>query len=150
MEDDIPQKARKLLEGLSKGLGHELEAVTLEGMQVELAQKGLIRCNFVIPKHLSDQDGNWQAGAIAVLVDNVGAAAIFSSFGHLKASVAFDISYYSTAKIQEEVEIEAKVAGHKGKLASVVVKIKKKDSGEMIAMGKQWMTSVNVPQLSRL
>ncbi|KAA8540395.1 hypothetical protein F0562_024686 [Nyssa sinensis] len=136
--------------GLDPALGHELEALTLDGIQVKHVEKGFIRCNFVIPKHLSDRDGNWQVGAIAILVDDVGAAAIFSTHDHIKASVAFDISYYSTVKIQEEVEIEAKVVGNKGKLSSVLVKIKKKESGEMVAMGKQWMASITVPELSKL
>lgn len=39
-------------------------------------------------------------GAIAVMVDDVGATAIYSYVGHVKASVNFDISYYSTVKIQ--------------------------------------------------
>ena len=50
--------------------------------------------------HTQDKDGNWHVGAITTLIDIVGAAAIFSSTGQLKASVDFNISYYSTAKIQ--------------------------------------------------
>lgn len=52
-EDDNPQKSRKWLEDMSNGLSHELEALTLGGIQIEDAQKGLIRCRFLIPKHLS-------------------------------------------------------------------------------------------------
>ncbi|KAK9282564.1 hypothetical protein L1049_005485 [Liquidambar formosana] len=145
MEDDSPQKAQKWLEDLATGsAGHEIETLSLGGMQVSHAHKGLIRCNFVIPKHLSDQDGNWHVGAIATLVDDVGAAAIYSTVGHIKASVSFNISYYSTPKIQEEVEIEAKVVGQKGKLASVVVEIRRKDNGRIVALGKQWMTSSKI------
>ena len=39
-------------------------------------------------------------GAIATLIDNVGAATIYSSIGVAKVSVELNISYYSTAKIQ--------------------------------------------------
>ncbi|XP_057505443.1 uncharacterized protein LOC130788693 [Actinidia eriantha] len=141
-EEDHPQRFQKWLEDMSKGIvSHELEALTHQGLQIELAQKGLIRCRFVVPEQLSDRDGNWHVGAIAVLVDNVGAAAIASCVGHVKVSVGFNVSYLSTAKIQEEVEIEGKAIGHKDKLSLVEVSVKKKDSGELIVIAKQWMSS---------
>ena len=43
--------------------------------------------------------------------------------------------------MQEEVEIEGKVLGNKGKLTSVVVEIRKKDNGELVAIGEQWSAS---------
>ncbi|XP_048233463.1 uncharacterized protein LOC8273831 isoform X2 [Ricinus communis] len=92
----------------------------------------------------SDGDGNWKVGAMATLIDDVGAAAIYSLIGHIKVSLDFNISYYSTAKTQEEVEIEAKVVGEKGKLMSVVTEVRKKDNGQLIALGRQWMASSNV------
>jgi len=47
---------------------------------------------------------------------------------------------------QEEVEIESKVvgAGSKGKLAMVVMEVRRKDSGKLIALAKQWLASVNL------
>ncbi|GFY97057.1 hypothetical protein Acr_11g0013630 [Actinidia rufa] len=78
-----------------------------------------------------ERDGNWHVGAIAVLVDNVGAAAIASYVGHVQVSVDFN----------EEVEIEGKAIGHKDKLSLVEVNVKKKDSGELIVIAKQWMSS---------
>lgn len=47
---------------------------------------------------------------------------------------------------QEEVEIESKVvvAGQKGKLAMVVVEVRRKDDGKLIALAKQWLASVNL------
>ncbi|KAG4146023.1 hypothetical protein ERO13_D05G131800v2 [Gossypium hirsutum] len=53
----------------------------------------------------------------------------------------YNISYYSSAKIQEEVEIVAKVVGNKGKLNPTRVEVKKKDDGELIAIAKQWTAS---------
>lgn len=140
-DEDNPYKSQKWIEDMSNGLSHELEALTLGGIQIEEVQKGLIRCKFLIPKYLSDKDGNWHAGAIAVLIDDVAAAAICSMVGHIKVSVSFNISYFSTAKIQEEVEIEGEVVGHKDMLTLAVVRIRKKDSGEMVAFAKQWMSS---------
>ncbi|XP_059645066.1 uncharacterized protein LOC132286715 isoform X3 [Cornus florida] len=140
VEDDLWQQVVLFL-----GRGHEIEARTLEGIQIEHVEKGLIRCKFVVPKHLSDKDGNWQVGAMATLIDVIGSAAIFTCTPHLKGSVVIDISYFSTAKIQEEVEIEAKVVGQTGKILGVVVVISKKGGGEMISLGKQWMASTNQP-----
>lgn len=48
--------------------------------------------------HAQDKDGNWHAGAIAVLVDNVSISTAFSASGHVGVSVNFDISYFSPAK----------------------------------------------------
>ncbi|XP_022715001.1 uncharacterized protein LOC111274545 isoform X1 [Durio zibethinus] len=142
MEDGSLQKSLKWLGGLSNGIiSHELEALTLEGLQILHGQKGFIRCNFVVPSRVSDADGNWHVGAMATLIDDVGAAAIYSVADHVKASLDFDISFHSTAKIQEEVEIEAKVIGQKGKLTQVVVDVRRKGNGELIALGKQWMAS---------
>ncbi|XAR50656.1 Acyl-CoA hydrolase [Bertholletia excelsa] len=138
-----PQIAREWLESLSRGETHELEALSLAGLQVEHAERGLIRCKFIVPNHLSDGVGNWCTGAMALLIDDVGAAAICSAVGHIKVSVNFSVSFISTAKIQEEVDIEAKVTEHKGKLTLVVVEVKKEGSGEMVAFAKQWMASVS-------
>ena len=53
-EEHHPQRSQKWLEDMSKGIvSHELEALTHQGLQIELAQKGLIRCKFVVPEHLS-------------------------------------------------------------------------------------------------
>ncbi|GMI93790.1 hypothetical protein like AT3G16175 [Hibiscus trionum] len=154
-ENGSLQKSQKWLKGLSKGtISHELEALALEGLQIVDAQTGSILCNFIVPTRASDSDGNWHVGAMATLIDDVGAAAIYSVADHVKASLDFSISFHSTAKIQEEVEIEAKVVAEKGKLSLVVVEIRRKRNGEVIALGKQWMAttkdSLNASQESKL
>lgn len=90
---------------------------------------------------MQDQDGNWQVGAIATLIDGLGALTVHSFTGNSKASVDLTISFYSSAKIQEEAEIEAKVVGGMGKLTSLLVEVKRKSNRELIALGKNWMTS---------
>ncbi|CAN1836750.1 hypothetical protein LINPERHAP1_LOCUS34873 [Linum perenne] len=90
---------------------------------------------------LTMAEGNWEVGAIATLIDDVGAAAIFSMVGHVKASLDFTVSFFSTAKSLEEIEVEAKVIGEKGRLASVVIEVRRRSNGELIALGKQWMAS---------
>ncbi|OMO54052.1 Thioesterase superfamily [Corchorus capsularis] len=154
MEDESIRKSQKWLMGLSEGsLSHQLEAIAMEGLQILHSQKGFIRCNFVVPSRASDADGNWHVGAMATLIDDVGAAAIYSLVDHVKASLDFSISFYSTAKIQEEVEIEAKVEANKGKLSHVLVEVRRKQNRELIALGKQWMASHKIasqPQSSKL
>ncbi|KAL0010399.1 hypothetical protein SO802_005507 [Lithocarpus litseifolius] len=132
----------KWLEGLSKGMiGEELETITMEGLKVVQAQKGFIRCHFLVPNSVADKEGNWHVGAMATLIDTIGAAAVLSLIGLINISVQLNISYYSTPKIQEEVEIEAKVMAEKEILTSVVVEVRQRDNGKLIALGKQWMTT---------
>ena len=43
---------------------------------------------------------------------------------------------------QEEVEMEGRVVSRKGKLTSAAVEVRKKESGELIAIGRQWITRI--------
>lgn len=42
---------------------------------------------------------------------------------------------------QEEVEIVGKAVAEREKLVSVVAEVKNKRSGELIALGRQWLTT---------
>ncbi|KAK3426646.1 hypothetical protein EUGRSUZ_F03046 [Eucalyptus grandis] len=146
-DDDEVERAARWLEDLSNGvLNREFDFLTLQGLRVVRARKDSLLCTFVVPDRLSDMDGNWHVGAMATLIDDVGAAMAYSATGKLKATLDFCVSYLSTAKIQEEVEIESKVVGpgSKGKLAMVVMEVRRKDSGKLIALAKQWLASVNL------
>lgn len=143
MEDNSLQKSLQLLESISKGdTPSRLEAIALEALQIVKAEKGFIRSYFIIPSQASDSDGNWHAGAIATIIDCVGGSAVSSVAGIPQVSLDFTISYYSTAKIGEEIEIEAKVAGTMGRLSTVMVEVRKKHNQQLVALGKQW-TSAN-------
>ncbi|WCJ40803.1 Thioesterase superfamily protein [Euphorbia peplus] len=125
MKDDDDEKVKestKWLQSLSTE-SHELEALSLHGLNIMESRQGYILCHFVVSDRISDENGNWEAGALATLIDDVGASAIYSLVGHIKVSLDFSISYYSPAKIHEEVEIEAKVVGEKGKLMSVLIEL---------------------------
>ncbi|XVF26781.1 hypothetical protein REPUB_Repub14bG0048100 [Reevesia pubescens] len=153
MEDNHLQKSLTWLQDLVQGaIGQELEIRALEGLRITHAHKGFIRFNFIVPSPASDVDGNWHVGAIATLMDVVGAVAIYSVAHRVITSVDFSISYYATAKIQEHVEIDAKVIANKGRLTQVMVELRRKGNGELIALGKQWMASNNltVSQVSKL
>ncbi|KAF6164440.1 hypothetical protein GIB67_025266, partial [Kingdonia uniflora] len=145
MEDEsaeYSESAIKWLQDVTRAHASSgIEALTLGGLDIVKAQKGLIKCNFVVRENIADKTGNWHPGAMATLIDCVGAAAIMTSVGYIKVSVNFNVSYFSTAKIGEAVEIEAKILGHRNKLSSVIVEIRRKENGDVIAIGKQWMIS---------
>ncbi|XP_061359341.1 uncharacterized protein LOC133303448 [Gastrolobium bilobum] len=145
MEDPGLQHSIKRLSDLSDGtVQQEFEAITTKGIRLLEARKGFLHCSFIVPNTVSDENGNWHVGAIATLIDIIGSLAIYSFFPRFSVSVDFCISFYSTAKIQEEVELEAKVVGKKERLTSVVVEVRKKENGEIIALGKQWMSATNI------
>ncbi|XP_012447581.1 uncharacterized protein LOC105770789 [Gossypium raimondii] len=143
--EKLPRISRKgIQEYLNKEMPHvELQNITAKGLIIDHARKGFVRCTFIIPPSASDAHGNWQVGAIATIVDIVASMAICTETAIIRGNVTMDynISYYSSAKIQEEVEIVAKVVGNKGKLSSTRVEVKKKDDGELIAIAKQWTAS---------
>ncbi|CAI0423191.1 unnamed protein product [Linum tenue] len=138
MGDDAVAISNRGLERLSKNLHSQLEGLTIDGLRIVESRKGFIRCHFTVPDRIA-VNGNWHVGAMATMIDVVGAAAIFSLVGHVKVSLDFTISFISSAKSQEEIELEAKVVGEKGKLASVVTEVRRRSNGELIALGKQWM-----------
>ncbi|RZC75636.1 hypothetical protein C5167_051121 [Papaver somniferum] len=136
------QSAKNWLESLAKGQeSTEIETKPLQNLYSIRVRRNLIHCNFIVPQSLSDGDGRWHVGAIATQIDVIGATVAYTSFGKHYVSVDFNISYFSTARVQEEMEIEAKVLGHKGNLSSVMVVIKKKENGDLVAIGKEWMSA---------
>ncbi|OMO66677.1 Thioesterase superfamily [Corchorus olitorius] len=126
-EKNFVERSRKYLEDVSAGaIGYEIESRTLRGLRAVRFEPGFVRCQFTVP---------------TTLIDNIGGATTYTISDRLKVTLNFNISYYSTAKIQDEVEIEGKVIANKGKITSVAVEIKRKDNGELIAIGKSWMAS---------
>jgi acyl-coenzyme A thioesterase 13 len=121
-----------------------MEIINLETLKILQIQNGFLRCSFTVTSDVSGEDGNWHPGAIATLIDVIGGSVIHSACGIKKASVEFGVSFFSTAKTHEEVILEGKINGEKGKLSSILVEVRRKDNGELIALGKQWMTSNNI------
>ncbi|CAJ1951129.1 unnamed protein product [Sphenostylis stenocarpa] len=141
MEDPSLEMTRKWIQSLSDGTSagrHEVETFTSRGIQLVKAHKGLLLCDLIIRSGFLDENGNWHVSAIATLVDILANFASYTLTSCYQVTVDFSISYYSTAKVQEEVEIEAKVVGRKDDLTSVIVEVKKKQNGELIALGKLW------------
>lgn len=52
--------------------------------------------------------------------------------------------FYGSRWLQEEIEIEARVAGPKGKLALAVVEVRRKANAKLIAIAQQWMASISL------
>ena len=65
----------------------------------------IIKSNFTmlfttLSLYIQDGDGNWHVAAIATIVDTIGSLAIYSATDCAKVTTDYNISYYSSAKIQ--------------------------------------------------
>ncbi|KAI3899126.1 hypothetical protein MKW92_019005 [Papaver armeniacum] len=112
------------------------EYFTLAGTRVDRVEPGLVVCSFKVPRRLTDSNGNLSKGAIATLVDEIGAAAVHSDDQPMKVSVDMSISYLSTAKLNDELEIVSRALGQKRGYFGTSVLIKNKETGEIIAEGR--------------
>ncbi|MFQ6652974.1 hypothetical protein Gotur_024602 [Gossypium turneri] len=85
------------------------------------------------------------------LVDIIGLLTVYSFANRVTSTVDLNVSYYSTATIQEHVEIESKVSANRGKRMHAVVEVRRKGNGEVIAIGKLRMALNKLtPQVSNL
>eukprot|EP01018_Ginkgo_biloba_P001700 Gb_24973 [translate_table: standard] len=121
------------------------ESFVLRGLRIQQIHHGRVFCIFKVPRRLTDKSGAWHLGALTSLVDNVGAAAIMSCDLPIKVSVDWNISYISAAKVDDEIEIDAQVLGHRGGLSTVVVELRNKATGELVAQSRQWMHNYAAP-----
>ncbi|KAL5647767.1 hypothetical protein ACJX0J_042122, partial [Zea mays] len=142
-------------------------------------KKGVLKLEFFLQESQSqmrklkrDAEGNWHAGAITAAADDVCAAAIMSVEGIIKVSIHYDVSYFTTAKLHkmklavdiflfhgtpfteigsslDEVEMDGRVVEQKVRMTAVAVEIRKKESGELVAIGRQWMTASR-PKIKRM
>nr|CAB3474203.1 unnamed protein product [Digitaria exilis] len=111
-----------------------LSSMVMPGARVSLAEPGRVVCS------LRDTDGRWHAGAIAAAVDNVCSSVVFTVVGEPTATVHYSLSYFSPAHPNEEVEMKGRVVSRKGKLTAAAVEVRKKESRELVAIGRQWVT----------
>ncbi|XP_024972967.1 uncharacterized protein LOC112511537 isoform X2 [Cynara cardunculus var. scolymus] len=100
MNGDNSKLARKWLENSSK---FQLDGLALQGMRIDRVEKGLIRCDFVVPDNLLDGEGNWNVGAISVLIDDMAASAVFSCCAGILATMDFTLSFYSAVKVDNRL-----------------------------------------------
>ncbi|XP_024198417.1 acyl-coenzyme A thioesterase 13 isoform X5 [Rosa chinensis] len=109
------------------------ENFALRGIRVDRVEPGLIVCTF------KDRAGNLANGAIANLVDVVGSYVTYTGGLIRNVSVDISISYMSTAKLDDEVEITSKRLGQKGGYTGIMVLLRNKATGSIIAEGRHSM-----------
>ncbi|PWA74113.1 Acyl-coenzyme A thioesterase 13 [Artemisia annua] len=117
------------------------EDFTLRGIRVDRFQPGFVSCSFTVPPRLTDRNGNMAVGAIANLVDEIGATMVYEKDVPMNVSIDMSISYLSTAKLNDELEISAKLLGGKGAFNGTLVLLKNKATGEVIAEGRHSLIS---------
>lgn len=112
------------------------EDFALRGIRVDRVEPGLVSCTFKVPPRLTDRNGNLANGAIANLVDEVGGAVVYVEGLPMNVSVDMSISFVSTAKVNDELEITGRVLGQRGGYSGTIVLMRNKATGEVIAEGR--------------
>merc|ERR1711915_502688 len=113
------------------------ESFALRGIYIQQITHGRLLCTFTVPPRLVEENGHWRASALMTLVDDVCGAVIMTCGLPLKVSIDYNVSYISAVKVQDEIEIDARVVGHKGGLSTVVVELRKKGTAEIVALARQ-------------
>ncbi|XP_015896889.3 uncharacterized protein LOC107430558 isoform X1 [Ziziphus jujuba] len=108
----------------------------LNGIRVDRVEQGVVVCTFKVPPRLIDRNGKLANGAIANIVDVVGSAAVHVEGLPMNVSVDMSISFLSTAKLDDELEITARALGQRGRYSGTVVLLKNKATGEIIVEGR--------------
>ncbi|KAI3450305.1 hypothetical protein Pfo_006970 [Paulownia fortunei] len=117
------------------------EYFILRGIRVDLVQPGSISCSFKVPPRLTDRNGKLAMGAIASLIDEIGAAVVHQDGQPMDVSVDMSISYISAAKMNDELEIISRCLGRLGGYAGTNVLIRNKRTGEVVAEGRHSLFS---------
>uniref|UniRef100_A0A2P2JUQ5 Acyl-coenzyme A thioesterase 13 n=1 Tax=Rhizophora mucronata TaxID=61149 RepID=A0A2P2JUQ5_RHIMU len=112
------------------------EDFALRGIRVDWVEPGFVSCTFKVPPRLTDRNGNLATGAIANLVDEVGGAVVHVEGLPMNLSVDMSISFLSSAKLNDELEITSKILGRQGGYSGTIVLVKNKVTGELIAEGR--------------
>ncbi|CAO2825187.1 unnamed protein product [Amaranthus hypochondriacus] len=123
------------------------EDFSLRGIRVDRVDTEILLCSFKVPPRLTDREGNLAPGAIANLVDEIGGLVIYREGLPMNASISMSISYVSTAKVDDVVEISARLLGRKGSLFGTIVLLKNKVTGEVIAEGRHTLFSKHASKI---
>ncbi|KAH9300463.1 hypothetical protein KI387_012046 [Taxus chinensis] len=110
----------------SSAISNIYAGFVIRGLRIDQMQSGRVVCTFKVPPRLLDEEGRWRAGLIMSMVDNVCGAAIMTCDKPLKVFVDYNLSYFSVVEDHDEIEIDARVLGHKGGLSTVVVDLRNK------------------------
>ncbi|KAL6200296.1 hypothetical protein ACLB2K_030078 [Fragaria x ananassa] len=110
--------------------------VAVTGIRVDRVEPGLVVSTLKVPPRLTDRAGNLANGAIANIVDIVAHSPIYVVGQPANVSVDISISYVSAAKVNDELEITSKWLGQRGRYSAILVCLKNKATGELIAEGR--------------
>ncbi|KAG6436772.1 hypothetical protein SASPL_101674 [Salvia splendens] len=115
----------------------------LRGVRVDSVRlDSTLYCSFTVPARLTDITGKLSAGAIASLVDEIGAAAIHKCGKPMGVSVDMSISYISDAKMNDELVITSRCLGQRGNYHGTGVLIRNRTTGEIVAQGRHSLFSL--------
>lgn len=112
------------------------EDFTLRGIRLDRVEPGRVICSFRVPPRFTDRSGNLAPGAIANLVDELGAIVKHKETPPMDVSVNMSMSFMSTAKVDDELEITSSLRGELGHIYVTSVLITKKSTGEIVAEGQ--------------
>ncbi|KAK6912044.1 Thioesterase domain [Dillenia turbinata] len=135
-------EGERFLKRLAKGEDNctEIQIRCVKGLKnIKCPEKGLIRCSYTVP----DLVTRWKLGSgCHGDVDGYSRWLRHILSNPYVVTSELAVSHLSTAKTNEEVEMEAKVVGHRGKLPLISVEVRRKANGELIAVAKQWVAPI--------
>ncbi|CAH9074125.1 unnamed protein product [Cuscuta epithymum] len=123
------------------------EHYAIRGIRVDRVEPGFVSCTFKVPRRLTDRNGVFASGAIANLVDEVGGAVVYVEGLPMNVSVDMSISYLSTAKFNDELEIIGRCLGKIGGYSGTSVLVRNKLTGELIAEGRHSLFGKHVSKM---
>ncbi|XP_020422164.1 acyl-coenzyme A thioesterase 13 isoform X2 [Prunus persica] len=144
-QDESESVSQLVIPATRYGESSFYDAFALRGIRLDRVEPGvLVVCSF------KDRSGNLANGAIANLVDIVGAAVAYVPGLSMNVSVDISISYMSTAKLHDELEITSRMLGRVGGCSGTIVILRNKTTGEIIAEGRHSLFRSHVGPIPKL
>ncbi|XP_034222559.1 uncharacterized protein LOC117633010 isoform X2 [Prunus dulcis] len=144
-QDESESVSQLVIPATRYGESSFYDAFALRGIRLDRVESGvLVVCSF------KDRSGNLANGAIANLVDIVGAAVAYVPGLSMNVSVDISISYMSTAKLHDELEITSRMVGRVGGCSGTIVILRNKTTGEIIAEGRHSLFRSHVGPIPKL
>ncbi|XP_062015213.1 uncharacterized protein LOC133731809 [Rosa rugosa] len=138
-QDESEAVSRIVVPAQRPGESSIYDMFSLRGIRVDRAQPGFVVCTLQVPPRLTDRAGNLAQGAIANLVDVVGASVAYIHGLPMNVSVDISVSYMSKAKLDDELEITSQRLGRRGGYSGAIVILRNKATGEVVAEGRHSM-----------
>ncbi|KAK9719294.1 Thioesterase superfamily [Popillia japonica] len=125
------QRILKFMQKYNKGFDRVIDKV-----KVVSADNGGCVAEFTVQEEHTNPMGTLHGGFSATLIDDVSSFALRGVLGNkMHVSVAMNISYLKSAKIGEEVVVDAQTLKVGKNLAFLLVTLKNKQSGELLVKG---------------